>query len=565
MDRIKNWIEKWRKPKDGITPLPKKVLFVIAIIYICESFSQTMLYAFVVFMITDFNIASDSRDIGRYVGVLAGSFSIAQFLSSFGWGYLSDRIGRRKILLIGLAGNAITTIAFGLSVNFPMALASRFLQGLLNGNIGVARTYLSEVTDSTNQGKGMSVTSLSWGLGLIVAPSLAGVLCQPVLKYPHLFSEGGFFDQFPYSIPCFLSGALTLIGFVSGYFIIEEKSTNKTKQEKKYIQLKEMQTETQDESEEKNISEDEQSLSQDSENDSAISFEATEGREESLSSTITIPPPKINNSTILIIEDEQKPKEEKEQERVSLLSLLKQTDIYTSLLCYLFLVICVVLYLEMFTLWATSSITDGGLNFKSDQIGFALTSIGFVLVPYQLFVFPNIERKIGSLRLFRVAMFCQAIVFPCFPLLNNFLSNKYALWIGLFIANIFRASSTTTAYTSLYVLINNSVDPRKRGSVNGIAESIASVAKGCAPIIGGLVFSWSLTNGMPFPFNYFFVFLMASTISGIGWILSLRLSKRIDSIKHGYVEVENKDLGGDNGEIEEIEFEKQSKISTVGE
>lgn len=84
------------------------------------------------------------------------------------WGWLSDKKGRRPILLLGLVGNIITMLLFGMSQNLTMAICSRLFSGLLNGNIGVAKTYLGEITDETNQAKGLSIISITWGVGVIM-------------------------------------------------------------------------------------------------------------------------------------------------------------------------------------------------------------------------------------------------------------------------------------------------------------------------------------------------------------------------------------------------------------
>jgi MFS family permease len=89
-----------------------------------------------------------------YAGLIGASFSVAQFFTTFAWSWLSDRIGRRPVIMIGLFGNIITSLWFGLSKSFISALIARFSCGLLNGNIAVAKCVLGEVTDRTNQAKG---------------------------------------------------------------------------------------------------------------------------------------------------------------------------------------------------------------------------------------------------------------------------------------------------------------------------------------------------------------------------------------------------------------------------
>lgn len=69
-------------------------------------------------------------------------------MGSFLWGWVSDKLGRRPILLFGVLATVATELLFGFSQNFVWAILARLLWGLLNGNIGVAKTYISEVREN---------------------------------------------------------------------------------------------------------------------------------------------------------------------------------------------------------------------------------------------------------------------------------------------------------------------------------------------------------------------------------------------------------------------------------
>lgn len=83
-------------------------------------------------MVKDFGI----HDASFYAGVLIASFSLSEAISSMFWGALSDRIGRRPVLLLGCIGTMLSLVVVGFSTNFTMALFGRVLGGALNGNIG---------------------------------------------------------------------------------------------------------------------------------------------------------------------------------------------------------------------------------------------------------------------------------------------------------------------------------------------------------------------------------------------------------------------------------------------
>lgn len=102
------------------------------------------------------------------------SDSICQCVSLFSlkfspfWGKLSDKFGRRPILLIGVTGNCIACLMFGTSKWYAWALAARALHGLLNGNLGVCKTYLKEITDETNQSRAFSFLGVTFSIGVIL-------------------------------------------------------------------------------------------------------------------------------------------------------------------------------------------------------------------------------------------------------------------------------------------------------------------------------------------------------------------------------------------------------------
>ncbi|CAG8678321.1 11726_t:CDS:2, partial [Acaulospora morrowiae] len=114
------------------TPLPKTPIFILSLIIFSEPINSTILLPFVYFMVRDFGVSKDEKQIGRYAGLIASSFFFSQFCFSIFWGYMSDKFGRRPILLIGLVGNIITSILFGISRSLIWAIASRSACGMLN-------------------------------------------------------------------------------------------------------------------------------------------------------------------------------------------------------------------------------------------------------------------------------------------------------------------------------------------------------------------------------------------------------------------------------------------------
>ncbi|KAF8937692.1 hypothetical protein BGZ47_008910 [Haplosporangium gracile] len=153
---------------------------------------------------------------------MSSSFFFAQFCTSIFWGYMSDRYGRRPILLLGLCGSSIACIFFGLSKSLVWAIISRSMCGLLNGNVGVAKSMLGEIADASNQSQAFSLFGFAWGIGMIVGPFLGGYLANPAQTFPEIFGDWEFFIKYPYFLPCFVASMGGMVGFTVGYFFLKE-------------------------------------------------------------------------------------------------------------------------------------------------------------------------------------------------------------------------------------------------------------------------------------------------------------------------------------------------------
>jgi DHA1 family tetracycline resistance protein-like MFS transporter len=165
------------------------------------------------------------------VGLLAASYAAAQLVGAPVLGRLSDRYGRRPVLLISIAGTVLAFLLLGLADPLGRALAgnssaattnaiilallfvSRILDGVTGGNISVAQAYITDITDEENRARGLGLIGAAFGLGFIIGPALGGVL-----------STGG-----RYAVPAFVAAGIAALNWLSVLLWLPESLTDEIK------------------------------------------------------------------------------------------------------------------------------------------------------------------------------------------------------------------------------------------------------------------------------------------------------------------------------------------------
>lgn len=152
-----------------------------------------------------------------FIAVSCRSESVSFIPMCRGW--FADTAGRRPALQLGLLGTIVACIAFGLSPNFWCAMAARVAWGLLNGNVGVAKTALSELVPDAHTAKAFSFIGLNTGFGRLIGPAIGGLLAEPCRKYGWNIP---LFVDFPYLLPCLVAAIMTACTMVMAWFTLEE-------------------------------------------------------------------------------------------------------------------------------------------------------------------------------------------------------------------------------------------------------------------------------------------------------------------------------------------------------
>lgn len=128
---------------------------------------------------------------GTELGMLMAVFSIGQFISSPFWGSMSDRYGRKRILMIGVLGNALSLIVIGLAQNVWVIFLSRAVEGLISSaTFPTAMAYISDSTSESDRGGGMGVIGAAMGVGMVLGPGVGGWLSGDSLSLPFFLASG---------------------------------------------------------------------------------------------------------------------------------------------------------------------------------------------------------------------------------------------------------------------------------------------------------------------------------------------------------------------------------------
>ena len=145
------------------------------------------------------------------VGLLLASYSLMQLIGAPVLGRLSDRYGRRPILLISQLGTFVGFIMLGFANGLGMLFASRIVDGVSGGNISTAQAYIADISDEKNRAKNFGLIGAAFGLGFIMGPAI-----------------GGFLSQFGYQVPAFAAAGLSFLSMALTFFLLHEPERKAT-------------------------------------------------------------------------------------------------------------------------------------------------------------------------------------------------------------------------------------------------------------------------------------------------------------------------------------------------
>eukprot|EP01105_Mastigella_eilhardi_P017667 TRINITY_DN4069_c0_g1_i1.p1 TRINITY_DN4069_c0_g1~~TRINITY_DN4069_c0_g1_i1.p1 ORF type:complete len:579 (+),score=107.38 TRINITY_DN4069_c0_g1_i1:26-1762(+) len=474
--------------------IPARRLLPLCLLLFCESFTASAVASYVGFMMVDLGVAESPEDSGYYSGVLYSVFFGCQFLSSFFISVLSDKFGRRTLILLGSFGNMLATISFGFSFNYAWAAASRALNGLLNGNVSVIKNYLADISDGSNRVQTFSLIGLMWGIGSIVGTSVSGFLARPAIQYPNIFSSKGIFGRFPYALPNLVSASLLAFGLVLSFFFLPE--TKRPSPARNHGDDSDMSSQDDSvvEMEDAGLHE-ELHLAQAARNKCAWAAEVVKGH--------------LSRAKAFVFDRE---------------------NIIPVFVCLLYSLVSFTqtAIFSILSVWLMAPLASGGLGFTTKQIGicFALSSVSNVMLVAFLYV--RIVRLLRLVRSFRFAVMLAGPLILAHSLLPLVAPLGPALlWTALVTVSITTQGCMQICFSTVLTLQVNSVLPEKIAAVNGLSQSLASLSRTACPVIVSPLLAWSLRHKFPLDYHLTFVLTAVSAVLAFG--LSCLMPRSLDS------------------------------------
>lgn len=484
---------------------------------------------------------------------------------SFFWGTLSDRIGRRPIILFGQLGSMTASILFGIATKYPYAVAARSLNGLLNGSIGVSKTYLGEICDSSNVARIFSWFGLMWGFGSIVGSAFGGLLARPAKQYPNFFSESGVFGRLPYLIPNLIAATITFIGFILCFLYLTENERKSHGPSAKELKIRDQlgleeapaKESPRDDNAPTNALTVQQSPSTDSmealvtsDVDVEMGLLSSTKREATPASLILANPKdpqrgvvseeeaikRHSDSTIVPLSHDEGPAEigglgftgtVRDDLRLpwyrrgwlgritQIPTAVRSLPIFQEwppvLACVMYAIYGCLSTMtdEIWPLWALTPVSEGGLAFRTDQIGIANAVSGGAQLTFNLALYPLIANRLGFVHSFWLGLVSSGVVYFLYPFVRYVplptpgdAFTYIRFWTVLALIAILRQCASQVGFSSVMTLISNSVYPETMGSANGLGQSLVAFTRMLAPFTAASLLAFSLKPTMIWPFNY---------------------------------------------------------------
>ncbi|KAF8190229.1 major facilitator superfamily multidrug-resistance, DHA1 sub-family [Mycena galopus ATCC 62051] len=459
------------------TPIPKFQLFILLLIQFAEPMTALVIYPFVVQFVRDTGITGgDETKTGFYAGLLESSFFLTEALTVYQFGRLSDIYGRRPVLLLAPLGLGMAMLGFGLSKSFWMLLSFRCVQGAFNGNLGVAKTVMNEISDPSNVADVFSFLQLMWSLGSTTSPFMGGVLASPAVKWPDTLGKIALLRRHPYFLPCAVAASVAFASFAFAFLGLRETLPS--------------------------------------------AVERAQKKRKNQVSTETDP----------LLPGENATSAPPNSDAVPPLRELLTRKVNIALLNHAILCFCDMAYDSLIPLIYSTPIALGGLGLKPYNIGLIMGVCGFSNAIVQVLLGGRLIRYFGPRRVF-IAAFCALIfVFSAYPLLSFLARRAGRVDAAVIVVLVCQLSCNCVLYFSfaatMLFIMDSAPNRASVGSVTGLSQMVGTIFRGIAPSVASSLFSLSLKHNFAGGYP---VFVVLVGIACCGLRCSFMLPRRLSS------------------------------------
>lgn len=462
-----------QKPRKA-TPLPKLQIGVVLLLQMCEPICSQSIYPYINELVSTLDIVKgDEKKVGYYAGLIESLFFATEALTVLQWSRASDRVGRKPILLLGLVGTIISILGFGLSRTFGALVISRCLCGLLNGNIGVMKSAMGELTDPTNRAEAFALLPVVWAAGASFGPLLGGYLSRPADRFPDTVFAGQFWRDFPYFLPCLATGGFTAAALIVAAIWFKESLPKKRTYRRKRV---------------------------------------VSGATDTTLISTTTPSDELQKNT--------------SDTPLPLLSVLS-FPVVISILNYVTLAFLNISVNALLPLFFHMPVAMGGLNLDPVVIGYIMSLYGAGSGVFQMAFFTKLVKGYGVRKTFVISVATFGPVFLAFPLMSLVAKNwsvNFVVWtlLGIVLVLLFLMD---TAYGCIFMYVTASA-PNKRslGATNGLSQTTVSAARAIGPAMSTSLYSFSIEYNI---LGGYGVYAFLATLSIGALLLSLQLPHKL--------------------------------------
>ncbi|TVY80466.1 putative membrane protein [Lachnellula suecica] len=486
-DELERDIEALKpKPQDGPVTwlsLPRKDQ--LAILFLCRlvDFLQVAsLQAYVFYQLKSFNPTLSDAVISTQAGILQGCFTGAQVLTAILWGKVADSRsgGRKLVLLLGLGGTAVSCLGYGFSKTFWQAACFRILGGGINGTVGIIRTMIAEITkEKKYQSRAFLILPMSFNIAGILGPLIGGILADPATTLPDTFGPEAAFgwkwlEEYPYALPSILNYVFLATTTLIVFFCLEE-----TLKERK------------------------------------DNFDLGRDLAARFSALVLRRPPRGHIQCSVL----QGPKA-KASRKLPFARIWTKNVVFT-LITIAFFDFHLGAFGNLWSLFLSTPRADdstssaetrtlpftfnGGLGMPAATVGFATSILGVIGMILQLFLYPPVQARLGTLLSFRFFL----LLFPFAYLLAPYLAvlpssipspdpaSGPFIWMGIVLVLLLQVTARTFTLPATIILLNNcSPNPSVLGTVHGIGQSVSAAFRTIGPAVGGWWYGAGLEKGV---------------------------------------------------------------------